>query len=113
MIKTKLALSLVFLATAAGLARAASVPGAITAKRETASPCLQQLFDNRWRFYRGDAPDAAGERLDDSSWRTVDRSHDWSIEDLPPLPEGSLRLKTVSPREGSEIRLLGFPDPLK
>ena len=40
-------------------------------------------FDDGWRFHRGDAhrPERAG--FDDSSWRTVDLPHDWSIENLP------------------------------
>lgn len=40
-------------------------------------------FDDGWRFSRGggDAFEAPG--LDDSAWREVRLSHDWSIEDVP------------------------------
>lgn len=40
-------------------------------------------FDTDWRFYRGDAPGAETAGFDDSSWRTLDVPHDWSIEDRP------------------------------
>jgi len=43
-----------------------------------------QLFDRDWRFLRGDAPGAEQAGYDDSTWRTLDVPHDWSIEDLPP-----------------------------
>src|SRR6185436_7296364 len=33
-----------------------------------------------WRFHLGDAPGAEAESFDDSSWRTLDVPHDWSIE---------------------------------
>ncbi|HTJ10580.1 MAG TPA: glycoside hydrolase family 2 TIM barrel-domain containing protein [Dinghuibacter sp.] len=41
------------------------------------------LFDEGWKFHRGDV--AGGERPDlaDAGWRSVDLPHDWSIEDLP------------------------------
>ena len=90
MIKTRFALPLLLLATATGFLPAASVPSTITAERDNASPRLQQLFDQAWRFRKGDTPDAASESFDDSSWRLVDLPHDWSIEDLPPSPEGNL-----------------------
>ena len=41
------------------------------------------LFDFGWRFYRGGAQSAETPSFDDTSWRTVDLPHDWSIEDLP------------------------------
>lgn len=40
-------------------------------------------FDEGWRFYKGDPPDAEKPGFDDSGWRTLDVPHDWSIEDLP------------------------------
>jgi beta-galactosidase len=40
-------------------------------------------FDSDWRFLRADAPDAENATFDDSTWRTLDVPHDWSIEDLP------------------------------
>ncbi len=41
------------------------------------------LFNDGWRFFRGDSPGAEGPKFDDSSWRLLDLPHDWSIEDLP------------------------------
>jgi beta-galactosidase len=46
-----------------------------------------QLFDSGWRFHRGDVPGAESPEFDDSTWRRIDLPHDWSIEDLPPLPQ--------------------------
>ncbi|HEX7577548.1 MAG TPA: glycoside hydrolase family 2 TIM barrel-domain containing protein, partial [Verrucomicrobiae bacterium] len=40
-------------------------------------------FDSDWRFLRADAPDAENATFDDSTWRSLDVPHDWSIEDLP------------------------------
>ncbi|HXK09706.1 MAG TPA: glycoside hydrolase family 2 TIM barrel-domain containing protein [Vicinamibacteria bacterium] len=47
-------------------------------------------FDDGWRFHLGDAPGADQAAFDDSSWRTVDLPHDWSIENLP-SPDGVKR----------------------
>ena len=41
------------------------------------------LFDAGWRFYRGDVAGAETVKFDDSSWRTMDLPHDWSIENMP------------------------------
>ncbi len=38
----------------------------------------ERSFDADWQFLRGEAPD-----FDDSTWRSIDVPHDWSIEDLP------------------------------
>ena len=37
-------------------------------------------FDTDWRFWLGDDPAARQAGFDDSSWRTLDVPHDWSIE---------------------------------
>jgi beta-galactosidase len=37
-------------------------------------------FDTGWRFWLGDDPAARQSGFDDSSWRTLDVPHDWSIE---------------------------------
>ncbi|HEY3206314.1 MAG TPA: glycoside hydrolase family 2 TIM barrel-domain containing protein, partial [Gaiellaceae bacterium] len=38
-------------------------------------------FDRGWRFHLGDIPGGIwSDRLDDSSWRSLDLPHDWSIE---------------------------------
>ena len=41
------------------------------------------LFDSNWKFHRGGAQFAEQPGFNDSSWRTLDLPHDWSIEDLP------------------------------
>ncbi|SFW52465.1 family 78 glycoside hydrolase catalytic domain [Chitinophaga sancti] len=43
----------------------------------------QQLFDDDWLFYRGNAQGAENPAFNDKEWRKVDLPHDWSIEDLP------------------------------
>ena len=49
-------------------------------KKDTRS---ETLFDNDWRFHRGDLPNAEQENFDDAAWRPLQLPHDWSIEDLP------------------------------
>lgn len=51
-------------------------------------PRQRALFNDDWRFYLGDAGDAAAPEFDDSFWRTLNLPHDWGIEgefeiDLP------------------------------
>src|SRR4051794_31757099 len=41
------------------------------------------LFDDGWRFHRGDTVNAEATNFNDASWRHVDLPHDWSIENLP------------------------------
>lgn len=41
------------------------------------------LFDNDWRFYRGNVQNGEQASYDDSKWRILDLPHDWSIEHLP------------------------------
>ena len=43
----------------------------------------EQPFNAGWRFHRGDVQGAETPGFDDSSWRTLDVPHDWSIEDVP------------------------------
>lgn len=46
-------------------------------------------FDVNWRFSPGDEPDAARPAFDDTTWRTLDVPHDWSIEGgFSPPPSG-------------------------
>ncbi|MFC5449980.1 discoidin domain-containing protein [Paenibacillus aestuarii] len=40
----------------------------------------RQSFDSSWKFNRGNAVGAEAADFDDSSWRTLDLPHDWSIE---------------------------------
>ena len=42
-----------------------------------------KLFDEGWRFHRGDVANAEQISFKDNSWRDIDLPHDWSIEDLP------------------------------
>jgi len=46
-------------------------------------PRQKILFDFDWKFSRGETENAQLPDYDDSSWRTLDLPHDWSIEDLP------------------------------
>jgi beta-galactosidase len=39
-----------------------------------------QSFDAHWQFHLGDIDSASEDGFDDSSWRTLDLPHDWSIE---------------------------------
>ncbi len=40
----------------------------------------KQLFDNSWKFFPGDSPNAGNKDYDDKNWRSLDLPHDWSIE---------------------------------
>ena len=39
-----------------------------------------QLFNNGWKFSKGDPEDAMAVGFDDTRWRSVDLPHDWSVE---------------------------------
>lgn len=41
------------------------------------------LFDDDWKFHRGDTANAEQTNFDDNNWRQIDLPHDFSIEDLP------------------------------
>ena len=41
------------------------------------------LFDDGWRFFRGNDTAARLVKFDDTKWRKVDLPHDYSIENLP------------------------------
>ncbi|HEU5070806.1 MAG TPA: glycoside hydrolase family 2 TIM barrel-domain containing protein [Verrucomicrobiae bacterium] len=86
----KRALPLLFVAVIAAFCPAASVREANTAEHGQVLPRLEERFDDDWRFHLGDVPEASVMDLDDSSWRTVNLPHDWSIEDLPPSPAANL-----------------------
>ncbi|MGV3587622.1 MAG: sugar-binding domain-containing protein [Adhaeribacter sp.] len=40
----------------------------------------QLLFNDNWKFHKGDLAGGEKENLDDASWRKLDLPHDWSIE---------------------------------
>lgn len=42
----------------------------------------ETLFDDNWKFYKGDVPNGESQNIDEGNWRTVELPHDWSIEDL-------------------------------
>jgi beta-galactosidase len=44
---------------------------------------VKELFDFGWKFYRGNPVGAEFPAFDDSSWRSVDLPHDFSIENIP------------------------------
>ena len=69
------------------------------------------LFDDDWRFFRGDVPRPAKDgvgvvpafatsQFDDSGWRALDVPHDWSIEDLPPR-EADTATPSITIRNGT------------
>jgi beta-galactosidase len=39
-----------------------------------------ELFNEGWKFHKGDEPDAAQEKFNSTAWRNVQLPHDWSIE---------------------------------
>ncbi len=52
----------------------------------TVATCFSQrniLFDEGWRFHRGNVPNGEAVNFDGHNWRKIDLPHDWSIEDLP------------------------------
>lgn len=40
----------------------------------------KECFDTGWKFFKGDVADAKNSGFDDSTWRTLDLPHDWSVE---------------------------------
>ncbi len=38
------------------------------------------LFNQNWKFYKGDIADASDEKFDDRNWQKIELPHDWSIE---------------------------------
>ncbi|HZZ20451.1 MAG TPA: glycoside hydrolase family 2 TIM barrel-domain containing protein [Opitutaceae bacterium] len=59
-----------------------SLVGALLCVPLPASAAARQtdLFDFGWKFQLGDAPGAENPSFNDSSWRSLDLPHDWSIE---------------------------------
>jgi beta-galactosidase len=68
------------------------VSAALAAAEPAAGPRKITPFDTGWRFRLGDDPAARQPGFDDSSWRTLDVPHDWSVEGpvaRPPEGEGN------------------------
>jgi len=40
----------------------------------------KQLFDDSWKFFLGDIPEARSKDFKDEGWRKLNLPHDWSIE---------------------------------
>lgn len=51
---------------------------------------VEQLFDDGWKFHKGDIKGAEKSSFNDKSWREVDLPHDWSIEKLPAQEPGKV-----------------------
>jgi beta-galactosidase len=64
-----------------------------------------QSFDSNWRFLRADAQGAENPAFNDSSWRTLDLPHDWSIEDLPPATN---HIGPFAPDESAGLEKTGY-----
>lgn len=50
----------------------------------------ESLFDDNWKFHKGDIAGASAPAFNDGSWRSVDLPHDWSIEKLPNQQPGEV-----------------------
>ena len=57
---------------------------------QAAPESRDRSFDSGWCFLRADAAVAEAPDFDDSTWRTLDVPHDWSIEDLPTLEKSAV-----------------------
>src|SRR6516162_3549212 len=71
--------SRLLIALALGWLAAAPV-GRAAEDKSPAAPRVVRLFDNDWRFLKGEVEGAEAVSFDDSSWRKLDVPHDWSIE---------------------------------
>src|ERR1039457_5852715 len=82
----------------AWLALVTAVTGALYSAAVTANAADNRArsFDSGWRFLCVDAPGAEAPDFDDSTWRTLDVPHDWSIEDLPPKTNGMPELEATT-----------------
>ncbi|MGH9655617.1 MAG: sugar-binding domain-containing protein, partial [Bryobacteraceae bacterium] len=59
---------------------AALYSSALSGQPPEHSPRTRETFDFGWKFFKGDIPGAQMPGFSDSSWRSVDLPHDWSIE---------------------------------
>ena len=51
---------------------------------------VELLFDDDWKFHKGDIKGAEKPSFNDQSWREIDLPHDWSIEKLPEQEPGKV-----------------------
>ena len=66
-------------AAIAGVASALRLDASASTNHET-SPERRANFDSGWRFLLGDPDGAQASSFQDSTWRSLDLPHDWSIE---------------------------------
>jgi beta-galactosidase len=64
------------------LGLALSVAAGLLAQTAPVNPDFHRRvsFNQGWKFFKGDAPDAEKPGFNDSAWRTVELPHDWAIE---------------------------------
>jgi beta-galactosidase len=85
------------------------------------NPRKTENFNNGWRFYLGDIPEAGSVAFDDNGWRELELPHDWAIEGdfsedhLPeagaePCPAGSVgtgnHFSSINPMKGKRYSLI-------
>jgi beta-galactosidase len=73
------------------LAIAFCIHWGLTANGQTSRS--ESLFDDNWKFQKGDIAGAGNAGYNDNAWRTVSLPHDWSIEPL----EGQSPGKIIGP----------------
>lgn len=69
-----------------GVAAFVTIP-ASAARAAAVRPPRLVLFNDGWRFSRGDVAGGKNPYLNDTTWAAVHLPHDWSIEDLPGAPK--------------------------
>lgn len=102
-----------------GAAAFAAVPIGM-AFAAAALPRRTILFDDGWRFWRGEVKGGELPAFDDRVWAAVHLPHDWSIEDLPGAPKTTgdwvppVALWTVErkPRTSAADFFAGYANPL-
>lgn len=76
------------LSTGVGMAAFAAAPAGVAHGATSRRP-RTVLFDDGWRFWRGDVEGGERPGYDDRGWTAVQLPHDWSIEDLPGAPKST------------------------
>jgi beta-galactosidase len=72
--------ALVAAASALGVATPVTAGTTSSAQKTQSIATRRSNFDQQWRFFQGDPPDADKVTFADAAWRTLDLPHDWSIE---------------------------------
>jgi beta-galactosidase len=63
-----------------GVATRVTAATASSPRRTRSIATRRSNFDQQWRFFLGDPPNADKVTLADAAWRKLDLPHDWSIE---------------------------------